>query len=122
MKFCDMKPGTRYVVTKPSDDGTFTVGEHVKINSDGAISCNEGWVEPSDVAEAVVGMEVEIDIYLLISKLVVMQTSLDEIDDALTVLEGQAEKEYNLPVYHYRIADNIEKLLDSLQCMLQNTK
>lgn len=56
-------PGKMYVVTKPSDDGTFEVGDHISMNEDGSINNREaqGWVDACDVAEATKGLEVEID-------------------------------------------------------------
>jgi hypothetical protein len=58
-----MELGKRYVVTRASKDGTFVIGDHVSVNADGSINCKEaqGWIDPSDVAEAMEGMEVEID-------------------------------------------------------------
>ena len=59
-----MDIGKRYVVTKPSDDGTFEVGDHIYMTSDGAISCIEaqGWIDACDVPEAIRGMDIEIDV------------------------------------------------------------
>jgi hypothetical protein len=53
----------RYIVTKASDNGTFEVGDHILINSDGSISCIEaqGWIDNCDVEEATKGIEIEID-------------------------------------------------------------
>lgn len=58
-----MEVGKRYVVTKPSDDGTFEVGDHISMNAGGSINNREaqGWIDACDVAEATKGMEVEID-------------------------------------------------------------
>ena len=58
-----MEVGKRYVVTKPSDDGTFEIGDHISMNADGSINNREaqGWIDSSDVDEATKGMEVEID-------------------------------------------------------------
>lgn len=58
-----MTPGMRYIVTKAIDDGTFQVGDHISPNENGTISCIEaqGWVEKSDVQEAIKGMEYEPD-------------------------------------------------------------
>ena len=58
-----MEVGKRYVVTKPSDDGTFEIGDHISMNADGSIIDREaqGWIDSCDVDEATKGMEVEID-------------------------------------------------------------
>jgi len=52
-------PFIRKVVTKKSDDGTFQVGDHIEVNSDGSISCieAEGWIDAEDATEASKGME-----------------------------------------------------------------
>ena len=49
----------RYVVTKESQDGTFQIGDHIKYEEDGSISCLEaqGWIEADDVPRAIIGME-----------------------------------------------------------------
>ena len=59
----DMKVGTRYIVTKESDDGTFEVGDQVTLLESGDLLCMEGggWIESSDVEEATQGMEIKID-------------------------------------------------------------
>lgn len=58
-----MEVGKRYVVIKASDDGTFEVGDHISLNSDGSITDREagGWIDECDVVEAMKGVEVEID-------------------------------------------------------------
>lgn len=58
-----MKVGIRYVVTKGSDDGTFSPGDHISLAEDGSITCQEafGWINACDVAAAIKGMEAEID-------------------------------------------------------------
>lgn len=58
-----MEIGKRYVVTKPSKDKTFCVGDHIKLNADGSINCleAEGWIDADDVAGGTVGMQVELD-------------------------------------------------------------
>jgi hypothetical protein len=58
-----MEPNVKYIVTKASDDTTFKVGDHIKLLSDGAILCIEakGWIDSSDVATAIEGMEYEVD-------------------------------------------------------------
>lgn len=58
-----MVVGKRYVVTRASDDGTFVVGDHLTLHVDGTIGCYEaeGWIEQSDVEQAMKGVVVEID-------------------------------------------------------------
>lgn len=59
-----MVPGTLYVVSSPSKDGTFVVGDHITLLSDGAIMCQEahGWIESEEIPEAAEGMTVVHDI------------------------------------------------------------
>ena len=58
-----MRIGAWYVVTKPSDDGTFEIGDHITPCPDGAIACKEaqGWIEANEADEAMAGVEVKID-------------------------------------------------------------
>jgi hypothetical protein len=58
-----MKPGMRYIVTKASDDETFQIGDHIRLEPNGAILCIEalGWVDAADVPAAIVGMQYEPD-------------------------------------------------------------
>lgn len=58
-----MKIGVRYVVTKPSENGTFEMGDCISKCSDGAIACwsAPGWIAIEDVAEAMRGVEVKLD-------------------------------------------------------------
>lgn len=58
-----MKIGAWYVVTKPSDDGTFEVGDHISLCSDGAVACKEaqGWIDADEASEAMSGVEVIVD-------------------------------------------------------------
>lgn len=59
----EIQPNVRYVVTKSSNDGTFEVGDHIKLLENGEIACIEakGWIDKADVPEAIKGMECEID-------------------------------------------------------------
>lgn len=58
-----MKVGAWYVVTNPSDDGTFGVGDHITPYADGSIGCKEarGWVDAADAEAAMRGVEVNVD-------------------------------------------------------------
>ena len=55
-----LEPNVTYVVTKPSDDGSFRLGEHIILKDDGRIWIGEDLVEPEGIPIAVVGLEVEI--------------------------------------------------------------
>jgi hypothetical protein len=59
----NLTPDIQYIVTKASDDGTFEVGDRIKLLSDGAILCIEakGWIDAEDVPAATEGMECELD-------------------------------------------------------------
>ena len=58
-----MKHGIQYVVTKEGDDGTFVVGDRLRLYSNGDIGCidAEGWIDKEDVDSALKGAEFEID-------------------------------------------------------------
>jgi hypothetical protein len=58
-----MQVGLRYIVVIPSDDGTFSTGDHVVQLADGDIVCREanGWIESRDVPEAAKSMTVVLD-------------------------------------------------------------
>ena len=52
-----------YVVTKPSNDGTFEKGDHIYFTGEGMIGCVEagGFIDTDFIEEATEGMEYEID-------------------------------------------------------------
>jgi hypothetical protein len=80
MNESNMKVGVKYVVTKPSDDGTFKLGDHIHIYDDGDVGCVEasGWVSVEDGAqEALIGCEVELD-----------QEHIKRLEDVLAVAKG----------------------------------
>lgn len=58
-----MKVDIRYVVTYPSEDGTFEKDDHIRLNKDGTIACIEaqGWVDAEDAEEACKGMKCVVD-------------------------------------------------------------
>jgi hypothetical protein len=61
-----VKIGVRYIVTKPSEDGTFGIGDCISKCSDGAIACwssrsTPGWIDSEDADEAMLGVEVKLD-------------------------------------------------------------
>jgi len=53
----------RYIVIRPSDDGTFQIGDHIFPEENGSISCVEaqGWIDAENVIEARKGMECILD-------------------------------------------------------------
>ena len=63
MHLAAMEAGKRYVVTKASDDGTFEIGDHITLHTDGTIGCREaaGWIEQPDAEGAIKGCELAID-------------------------------------------------------------
>jgi hypothetical protein len=52
-----MKPNTQYIVTKPSNDGSFLLGDKIVLKDDGRIWIGDDYVEPEDISTAIVGME-----------------------------------------------------------------
>jgi hypothetical protein len=76
-----VKIGSWYVVTTPSDDGTFEVGDHISLCSDGAIACKEaqGWVDPDEASEAMAGVEVIVDAEWLASKKALLLADLEKL-------------------------------------------
>jgi hypothetical protein len=58
-----MKVGTRYVVKTGSNDGTFMVGDVIRLEPNGDITCVAalGWVSAKDVSAALAGTEYEVD-------------------------------------------------------------
>jgi len=65
MNIIDLLPAVKYIVTKGSDDGTFSKGDHiVRDPADGVIVCQEasGWIDKEYIEDSIKGMEVKIDI------------------------------------------------------------
>ncbi len=58
-----MEIGKRYVVTKPSDDGTFEAGDCICLHQDGTVGSftAHGWIPAEEVPASTKGMEVAID-------------------------------------------------------------
>ena len=81
MLFEDMKAGLRYIVTTASLDGTFEVGDHIRLYGDGSITCLEaqGWITAHEVQEAIKGVEVKLDVELLQYKERQLQAELAEL-------------------------------------------
>ena len=55
--------GIWYIVTYPSNDCTFVIGDHIKLESDGSIICREaqGWIDAEDAGQAEQGMQCQED-------------------------------------------------------------
>jgi len=70
-----------YVVTKPSNDSTFLLGDHIIFNADGSITCKEaqGWIDKEHVKEAVCGMKWEIDQAWIDREIDKLKTALDAL-------------------------------------------
>lgn len=77
-----MKIGAWYVVTKPSDDGTFEVGDHISLCSDGAVACKEaqGLIAADEATEAMAGVEVTIDSEWLSAKKARLLADLEKLE------------------------------------------
>ena len=78
-----MKIGAWYVVTKPSNDGTFEVGDHVMLLFNGDIACNEdqGWVDAKDAEQALSGAEVTIDVEWIAAKKARLLADLEKLEE-----------------------------------------
>ncbi len=84
MKLKEMLPGIPYIVTKGSP-GTFNVGDHVRMEDDGAIVCREaqGWLGKDDWRN--LRTEVSIDI----------ETLKKRVEDVREILaKAEADLEY----------------------------
>jgi len=77
-----VKIGAWYVVTTPSDDGTFEVGDHISPCFDGAIACREaqGWIDADEAAYAMAGVDVTIDSEWLDAKKSRLLSELAKLD------------------------------------------
>ena len=82
MRPSEMKLGVRYIVTKPSKNYEFQVGDHLWIYADGAISCSEagGFMPKEDVAEATEGMLVAVDAAWQAIRREKLQAQIDALD------------------------------------------
>lgn len=87
-KFNLMEKGLRYIVTQASKDGTFQVGDHIRLMGDGSIICQEagGWIGCEDVPRAVSGVEVVFDVEWY-------ERKKEKLRKALDILESTTGKE-----------------------------
>lgn len=86
---------TRYIVTKASNDGTFTVGDQVWLLEDGAIMCkiaarpkalvSHGWIDPHEVPAATEGWEIEVDKNWLNARLTKLCAEIAELEGVANV-------------------------------------
>lgn len=83
-----------YIVTKPSNDGTFRLGDKIALKADGRVWIGDDYVEPSDVAVAVEGMEC--DTFVLTSRIPntieILQAIHDNIDSTCHECESRVAK------------------------------
>jgi hypothetical protein len=77
-----VKIGAWYVVTKPSDDGTFEVGDHISPCSDGAIACKEaqGWIDADKASDAMRGVEVIVDSEWILTRRARLLADLEKLE------------------------------------------
>jgi hypothetical protein len=64
MKYTEMKKGLRYIVTSViEDDGTFEIGDHLKVEDNGDVLNGEarGWIEEKYAPEAMKNIDVDLD-------------------------------------------------------------
>ena len=74
--------GKRYIVTRPSDDGTFRVGDRISVEKDGSILCRgEGWINRDVAEEASEGIEVILDKEWYRARKMALLAELDVIED-----------------------------------------
>lgn len=85
MHVSEMIDGMGYVVTKASDDGTFRVGDHIKLSHEQSIFCVEavGWIAAEEVEEATKGVEIELDKDWLLKQQQKLLNELEKINAAI---------------------------------------
>ena len=71
-----------YIVTKGSNCGTFQVGDHIKLATNGDLLCKEagGWIDKEFVKEATIGMEFAFDVAYVERKRQILQAQLAALD------------------------------------------
>ena len=77
-----------YVVTKPSNDGTFEKGDHIYFTSDGMIGCIEasGFIDIEFIEEATKGMEYEIDRDWIDTAIIKCQNDIERLQHKIELL------------------------------------
>ena len=77
-----------YVVTKPSNDGTFEKGDHIYFTGDGMIGCIEasGFIDIEFIEEATKGMEYEIDRDWIDTAIIKYQNDIERLQHKIELL------------------------------------
>lgn len=81
----DMTPNARYVVTHPSNDGTFQFNDHIWKANDGSIMCQEaqGWIPEDEVDAASKGFQLQLDQDYITKRKQQLQQQLDSLDGTI---------------------------------------
>lgn len=91
MNFYDMKVDIPYIVTKASDDESFSIGDRIVLWNDESLLNRDspiGWLEPEDISETIIGMECKVDVNQL-------QQMIKEKTTVLNNLQMVLHKEIN---------------------------
>lgn len=77
-----------YIVTKPSNDGTFGKGDHIYFTGDGMIGCIEasGFIDIEFIEEATKGMEYEIDRDWIDTAIIKYQNDIERLQHKIELL------------------------------------
>lgn len=77
-----------YIVTKPSNDGTFEKGDHIYFTGDGMIGCIEasGFIDIEFIKEATKGMEYEIDRDYIDTAIIKYQNDIERLQHKIELL------------------------------------
>lgn len=77
-----------YIVTKPSNDGTFEKGDHIYFTGDGMIGCIEasGFIDIEFIEEATKGMEYEIDRDWIDTAIIKYQNDIERLQHKIELL------------------------------------
>lgn len=78
---------TRYIVTKASNDGTFTVGDQVWLVDDGSVMSRqmEGWIDPPEVPAATEGWKIEVDENWLNARIAKLRAEIAKLERVANV-------------------------------------
>lgn len=77
-----------YIVTKPSNDGTFEKGDHIYFTGDGMIGCIEasGFIDIEFIEETTKGMEYEIDRDWIDTAIIKYQNDIERLQHKIELL------------------------------------
>ncbi len=83
-----MQIGKRYVITEPSDDGSFQKGDHVRVENDGDLLCFEahGWIGADERGDALKGAKWELDKEHLMKRKAKLEADLKQLEEKLESL------------------------------------